>query len=218
MTKAPTDDLIARLSADAAPVRPLAPPLRRAAATMLSLAVVIGIAILTFSSGELVPPPGERGPAMLAAALIAMLATGALALVAAFHMAVPGRSRRWMSAPLIPFAAWLMLSGIGCYRNLARTGGAGLEAGHGMDCLVFILGASLLLGPLILWRLSRAAPVDPLPVALMAGLGTAALSAFLLQFFHPFSVTFVDLAIHLIAVLIVVGLTALLKRPMLRPA
>jgi uncharacterized membrane protein len=60
--------------------------------------------------------------------------------------------------------------------------------------------------------LSRAAPIDPLPVALLGGLGVAAIAAFLLQFFHPFAVTFVDLGIHLIAILLVVAVTGLLQR------
>jgi hypothetical protein len=39
----------------------------------------------------------------------------------------------------------------------------------------------------------------------VGGLGVAALSATALQFYHPFDVTVVDLAVHAIAVLIVVA-------------
>jgi uncharacterized membrane protein len=52
----------------------------------------------------------------------------------------------------------------------------------------------------------------------LGGLGTAALAAFILQFFHPFAVTFVDLAFHLMAIAIVVSAAALLKRRTLSPA
>ncbi|MDQ3140285.1 MAG: NrsF family protein, partial [Pseudomonadota bacterium] len=133
-------------------------------------------------------------------------------------LSVPGRSRRWALAPIAPAALWIGLSGLGCYRDLLRTGSTGLEIGHSGDCLVFIVGASLLIGLPLLWRLSRARPIDPLPVALLGGLGTAALAALLLQFFHPFAVTFVDLGFHLAAVMTVVALAAALRRPMLRPA
>jgi len=39
-----------------------------------------------------------------------------------------------------------------------------------------------------------------------------------LQFFHPFAVTFIDLAVHLFAILIVVGAVGLLNRRALDPA
>jgi hypothetical protein len=74
------------------------------------------------------------------------------------------------------------------------------------------------LGAPLLWRLSRASPIEPLPVALLGGLGAAALAAFLLQFFHPFAVTFIDLAVHLVSIGLVVGVAALLRRRTLSPA
>jgi hypothetical protein len=70
----------------------------------------------------------------------------------------------------------------------------------------------------LLWLLARARPIEPVPVALTAGLGIAALAAFLLQFFHPFAVTFLDLATHLAAVLLVVGAATLFNRRALAPA
>jgi hypothetical protein len=38
----------------------------------------------------------------------------------------------------------------------------------------------------------------------MAGLGVASLAAFLLQFFHPFDVTVIDLGLHLAGIATVV--------------
>jgi hypothetical protein len=55
-------------------------------------------------------------------------------------------------------------------------------------------------------------------VALLGGLGAAALSALLLQFFHPFALTLVDLAVHFGAVAIVIGLAAVSRRRTLAPA
>lgn len=218
MTARPTDRLIDLLSADAAPVRPLRSPMRRALATLALLAALGVLAILLLPHSNPLAMRGAGEEAQAGMELAAMLATGALAVVGAFHLSIPGRSRRWLALPLLPFAVWLMLSGVGCYRDLIQHGSSGLELGHGADCLVFILGASLLLGVPLLWRLSRAAPIDPLPVAVLGGLGAAAFSAFLLQFFHPFAVTFLDLAVHLVAIAIVIGLTALLRRPILRCA
>jgi hypothetical protein len=47
--------------------------------------------------------------------------------------------------------------------------------------------------------LRRSRPLEPLPVAVMAALGVAALAAFVLQFFHGFDTTVIDLAFHLAA-------------------
>lgn len=218
MTGRPTDRLIDLLSADVAPVRPLHSPTRRALETLALLAALGALAILLLPDSNPMAVRGAAEKVQAGMEMAAMFATGTLAVVGAFHLSIPGRSRRWLALPLLPFAVWLTLSGIGCYRDFIRRGSAGLELGHSVDCLVFILGASLLLGAPLIWRLSRAAPIDPLPVAALGGLGAAAFSAFLLQFFHPFAVTFLDLAVHLVAIAIVIGLTALLKRPILRPA
>jgi hypothetical protein len=218
MTGRPTDRLIELLSADVAPVRPLRSPTRRALETLALLAALGALAILLLPDSNPLAVRGTGEKVQAGMELAAMLATGTLAVVGAFHLSIPGRSRRWLALPLLSFAAWLMLSGVGCYRDFILRDSAGLELGHSVDCLVFILGASLLLGAPLIWRLSRAAPIDPLPVAALGGLGAAAFSAFLLQFFHPFAVTFLDLAVHLVAIAIVIGLTALLKRPILRPA
>lgn len=218
MTAQSTDRLIDLLSADAAPVRPLRSPLRRALTTLALLAALGLLAILLLPGSNPLAMRGADGRAQAGMELAAMLATGVLAVIGAFHLSIPGRSRRWLALPLPSFAAWLMLSGAGCYRDFIRNGSSGLELGHGADCLIFILGTSLLLGAPLLWRLSRAAPIDPLPVATLGGLGAAALAAFLLQFFHPFTVTFLDLAVHLVAIVIVIALAAVLRRPVLRPA
>ena len=69
-----------------------------------------------------------------------------------------------------------------------------------------------------MWFLGRARSIAPLPVALLGGLGAAALAALLLQFFHPFGLTAIDLPIHFAAVLALVGLSALARRRTLAPA
>jgi hypothetical protein len=213
-----TEELVASLAADARPVAVLAPPLRRAAATLAGLVLAGGVAAgLAGDAGALAARYAGR-EALLWLEMTAMAATAALAVTAAFMLSVPGGSRRWMLAPLPPFALWFALSGLGCYRDLARPGPAGLAVGHSMDCLGFILAAGLAIGAPLLWRLSRARPIDPLPVALLAGLGAAALAALLLQFFHPFALTLLDLAVHFGAVLIVVAIVSAVRRRALAPA
>lgn len=216
MSRRATEDLIEMLVAHAKPMAPLRPPLQRALATLGAMALGGGLAIVFLSH---VNPFRVRAgeEILLALELLAMLATGALAIIGAFFVSIPGRSKRWLLAPLPSLAIWLLLSGVGCYRQLLHRGPSGWGLGESGHCLIFILAASALLGGPLLWRLSRAAPIDPLPVAVLGGLGTAALAAFLLQFFHPFGVTFADLAVHLVAILIVVALAAALNRRALRP-
>lgn len=218
MTGRPINKLIDLLSSNVKPVAPLRPPLTRAGATLGAMILLSGLAFLLLQASNPLQSRGPGGESLIALEMLAMLATGIVAVIAAFFLSIPGRSRSWLAAPLVPFSTWLLLSGAGCYRDMIRNGPTGWQFGHSMDCLIFIVGASLLLGAPLVWLLSRAKPIDPLPVAALGGLGTAALAAFLLQFFHPFAVTFVDLAVHVAAILFVVAAMSLLKRPMLRPA
>jgi hypothetical protein len=212
------DDLIDKLASEARPTPPLKSPLERALGWLGAAALLIAFSIYLFSDVQLLITRHQGREELMALEMAAMLATGALAVVGAFFVAIPGRSRRWLFAPVVPLTAWLLLSGAGCYRDLVHNGPAGLAIGHSFDCLFFIVTVSLLLGAPLVWLLSRARPIDPVPVALLGGLGTAALAAFTLQFFHPFAVTFVDLAFHLVAIGIVVGAAALLNRRTLSPA
>jgi hypothetical protein len=186
--------------------------LRRATSILGLIALASGLGLYFLGDiGQLLDRYAGREQ-LLVIEMSAMLATALVAIIGAFFVSIPGRSKRWLRAPAPPFALWLLLSGAGCYDDLVRKNGSGLEIGHSLDCLIFIVATSLLVGAPLLWRLSRASPIAPLPVALLGGLGTAALAAFLLQFFHPFSVTFVDLAVHLVAIGLVVGTAGLLNR------
>ena len=218
MSERSTDALVAALAAEARPVVPLPPPLRRAAMTLVPVGAA-GVALVLVAGdvrGMMARYSGRE--ALMAVEMTAMLATALLAVLGAFALSVPGRSRRWLLAPLPPFLVWIAASGLGCYRDLARFGPGGWQAGHGGDCLFFILAAGVPIGGLLLWRLSRARPIEPLPVAMLGGLGAAALAALLLQFFHPFGLTLIDLAVHFAAVALIVGLAALARRWTLAPA
>lgn len=218
MTQARTDAIIDALTADVRPVRPMPSPQRRATATLVAMALLGAGAVYFLSDPrELVTiHAGREG--MLALELATILATGILSVIAAFVASVPGRSRLWLAAPVPFFVAWLLVSGAGCYGDFIQGVSSQWAMGQSMHCLFFIVGSSAALAPLLLWRLSRAAPFDPVPVALLGGLGLAACSAFLLQFFHPFAVTFIDLAVHVVAVVVVVLIAGKLDRRMLAAA
>ena len=212
MTASRTDMIIDQLAADLRSVRPLRAPALRALLALAAIGVPATVAIVVLGDVPAMLNRHAGRETLLALEMSAMLATGVLAIVAAFFVSIPGRSKKWIVAPLPFFALWLLLSGLGCYGDFVRQGGTGWELGESLHCLAFILATGAALAPLLIWRLARAKPIEPLPVALLGGLGAAAVSALILQFFHPFAVTFIDLAVHLAAILIVVGAAGLANR------
>ncbi|HMI40431.1 MAG TPA: NrsF family protein [Sphingomicrobium sp.] len=212
MTRPPTDALIEALADRAVPVRPLAAPEWRATIAIALVAATSALLITAFGDlSQLLARYAGRHNVMMVE-MAAMALTAALAIAGAFAMSVPGGSRRWLLAPLPSALVWIAIAGAGCL-------GVARPSGHerGMDCLLFILAASALIGAPLVWRLSRAHPLDPLPVAALAGLGSAAAGAFLLQFFHPFAVTALDFAVHVLAVLLVIAIFARASRKILAP-
>jgi hypothetical protein len=211
-----TERIIERLVADARPVRRLRPPILRAALWLLAVAAIAAIAILLFADLDVA---GRRlHDPKLALEMLATLLTGIAAVVAAFHLSLPDRSPAWALLPLPFLAVWIASSGYSCYRHWISVGPDGWELGDSARCLRFILAVSLPLGVSLLLLLRRAAPLTPVRVAAIGGLGTAAIAAFVLQFFHPFDVTFMDLSVHLGAVALVVAAAALIERAAQRRA
>lgn len=200
------EQIVGQLLKDARPVRRLRPPLLRAAFWLLAILGLAGLAILLFSNLEVF---GRRAhDPKLDLELLGTLLTGITAVVAAFHLSLPDRPAAWALLPLPPFLLWIAASGYNCYRHWIVFGPSGWELGESVGCFKFILGLSLPLGISLLAMLRRARPLAPVPVAAMGGLGVAAIAAFVLQFFHPFDVTFMDLALHGAAVGAVVALSS----------
>lgn len=216
MTERRTEALVAALAAEARPVAPLAPPLRRAMLTLLPIGAAGAVLVLAAGDVRGMMARYSGREALMAAEMIGMAATAVVAVIGAFALSVPGASRRWLLAPLPPMLVWVGASGAGCYADFPRLGMGRLSPGP--DCLFFILAAGVPIGGLMLWRLSRARPIDPLPVASLGGLGAAALAALLLQFFHPFGLTAIDLGVHFTAVALIVALAGLSRRRTLAPA
>lgn len=212
MKRPPTDALIEALADRAAPVRPLAPPAWRAMLAIVLLAVFGGFAIMAFGDAAQLRARYFGREDMMMLEMAAMALTALLAIAGAFATSVPGGSRRWLFAPIPSALIWVGIAGVGCI-GVVRS--AGDE--ESMHCMLFIIAFSVLIGAPLVWRLSRAHPLDPVPVAVLAGLGSAAAGAFLLQFFHPFAVTALDFAVHVLTVLLVVMIFARSSRKILAP-
>lgn len=210
MTEQTTDRLIGSLTQDLAPVRPLRPPALRAVLWLAPVALIAAAAVSRWANlGQFVNRYSDSRMALQCAAIALTAVTG---IVAAFYLSLPDRSSLWRYAPLPPLALWIATSGLGCWDYGVGLGPAGDRIGTSAHCFRFILMLSIPLAVLLYAVLRRARPLATLPVSLTAALGIAALAAFMLQFFHPFDTTLVDLAAHLCAVAVVMGLASLARR------
>jgi hypothetical protein len=208
-----TEQLIEELVGALQPVRRLRPPALRAALWLAIVAVLIGLALLGFADWARVMQ--RMAAPRIALECAAAGLTGISAIFAAFLLSVPDRSPRWAALPLPAFALWLAVSGIGCLRNGWSLYGPGGFVGGSSDCFVFIVVVSVPLSIGLFAVLRRARPIAPLPVAALGTLGVAALADFILEFFHPFDVTVIDLALHLAGIAVVMGAGIALKRRLL---
>jgi hypothetical protein len=198
-----TDGLIERLAAAAEPVRRLRPPVLRAGLWLAAVTAALAAAIALFADVTIFAR--RAADAKLALELAGTALTGILAVIAAFELSLPDRSARWALLPLPALGLWIASSGYSCWRHWISIGPEGWEIGESWHCFRFILGVSLPLAVSLMVLLRRARPLAPIRVAAVGALGVAAIAAFILQFFHPFDVTFMDLGIHAAAVAIVVA-------------
>ena len=193
----PNHDLIARLAAEGRAVGRLRSPGVRACALLALVALLGGAYVLT--RADLADFSHRTGSALQACAWLSAMATGVAGVIAASYVSFPDRSRRWALLPLPFLVLWLAASGIGCI---------GLPAGpdqHSSECVKFILMTGSPMTAFLMWRLWRAHPLDAGLTGLLAALGAAGVSAALLQFFHPFAITALDLALHLVAAAILMA-------------
>jgi hypothetical protein len=208
-----TDRLIESLAAQLQPVRRLRAPLLRALLWLALVGAVSGLLIA--SEAHLGMFMQRMATPRVAVDCIATALTAITAIIAAFELSVPGHSPWWSALPVPPFLLWLGSSGLGCLANGLSLHGPNGFVGESYMCFVFIAGVSVPLAAGLFWMLRRARPIAPLPVAALGTLGVAATAAFILQFFHPFDVTVIDLTLHLAAVALVVLIGTAWRRPLL---
>lgn len=197
------DVLIDELASDLRPVRRLRAPWLRAliwlGAVALLAAVLAAFSDLTALRHRLDAAPD------LWLAVAGSTATAVLAALAAFMLSLPDRNAAWALLPAPAALLWIGASGAGCLRASFAAGLHGVPLAETRDCLVFILAVSVPLTVLMLAMLRRGCPARPGLAAVIAGLAAAAAAATLLNFFHPFDATAVDLGVHAAAVALIVA-------------
>jgi hypothetical protein len=200
------DSLVDQLTADLEPVRRLAAPSLRALA-WFCLLPALGLLLMPFANWHAMV---ERlhVPDLCVAAIGAVL-TALCASIAAFQTSVPGRSGLWALLPLPSLALWIGASSLGCLRAWIAPDSNIADAAEMRGCLYFLLGFSVPLSVLLVVMLRRAAPLRPNLTAALAGLAAAGAAAALLVPFHPHDATASDLAMHALAVALIIGLNGL---------
>lgn len=204
-----SEQLIHRLAGDLTPIRRLRPPVVRLLGWTALLVLLVTLLLWRFGD-QLMLRRWDAAPDLVWAAAGAV-GTALTAAWACFNLGVPGRSPRWVWAPL-PFAVlWIGASGWGCLRLWVAPGTTVGTMSETTHCLVFILAFSLPLSTLLIWLLRRACILRPARAALMVGLASAAASASLLQIFHEFDAAATDLAVHALAIALVIGVNMLFR-------
>ena len=208
-----TDQLIVKLAGELTPVRRLPRPALRALAW---LALVATVALgLIFGGADLAQATERMAVPRVAIECLGAGLTALTAIFAAFELSVPGASPRWGWLPVAPALAWLSASSLGCLRHGFALAGSPGGLAEGLHCFSFIGAASIPLALSLFWMLRRARPITPLPVALIGALGVAATAAFVLEFFHPFDDTVIDLGLNFAALALVMLVPTALRRPLL---
>lgn len=202
-----TEDLIDTLAKDALPVRPLASPMRRAA-VWLAAAVAVVIAMLMFQ-GPRHDLAAKMSQMPFLFEWLGALLTGWAAAVAAFHLSLPDRSRRWLLLPAIPAVFWIASLGYGCLVDWVRLGPGGLELGTSFGCLRTIVFVSLPLTVVMLIMLRHAAKLRPIETLATGSLAAAAFSSAGLSLLHHLDTAIMVLIWHIGSIGLVVAVWTL---------
>ena len=182
-----TEDLIQRLGEHLGPVRPLAPPWRRAAVWLACAgAYLFGMVLLAWARGRSLDGAGadvtQQG---------ALIATAMSAAVAAFASVVPASDRRVLGVPLATGMLVLVALVWGCVLDVRVQGTLGVGRETDWPCVVSISVGGALLWALGVAMLRRGAPMTPRVSSLLVGVAAfsvANLEACLSRS-HAFAVT-----------------------------
>ena len=196
------DRLVQALGANLTTVRRLPSPGLR---VLMWLAILgsMALALAMVSDVKAMMIRLMAAPDMWLAALASML-TAVLAAIAAFELTLPDRKAAWALLPLPALLLWISASGMGCLRAWSVAEISPMPSVQPEHCLIFIIGFSLPLSLVLIAMLRRGFSLRPNLTAVIGGLACASAAATLLNFVHPYDAAATDLAIHALAVTIVI--------------
>jgi len=197
------DHLVQALGANLTPVRRLAPPGLR----LLMWLAILGAAALAIwmvSDVGVMIRRLSAAPDTMRLAVTGCMLTAVLAAAAAFQLSLPDRRATWALLPLPASLLWIGASGMGCLRAWFSPGSYPMPPSQTEHCLIFIVGVSLPLSLVLIIMLRRGFSLRPNLTAIIGGLACASAAATLLNFIHPYDAAATDLAVHSLAVVIVI--------------
>jgi hypothetical protein len=206
-----TEKLIDRLAAEAEPVRPLEPPLGRCIVWLLVATVVVGGVVTTIGLRPDLAQQMARPVYLLE--WLASLLTGILSAVAAFHLGLPDRSRRWAFVPVSALTIWMVIIAYGGMTDWVRRGSQIFVLSTSFPCFVSILMMSIPLSTAMLVMLRYAGSVRPTATIATGTLATTALAATGLTLYHPLDTSIMVLIWHGGTIALLVGLATVARHP-----
>lgn len=195
-----TDDLIAELAREPAPVQRLARPWQRA---LLWLAISAAYAVLVVVLSHRDFSSWRMSDMRFVVEQLAAAATALTAVVAAFRSVVPGHARGWLWLPVIPLTVWLAALGEGCVHDWLQSGRGALSIRDDWDCLEWAAIIGIIPAIVIVLMLRRGAPLLPRASLALAALAVAAFSNFVMRLHHYGDASIIILVWHLGSVLFV---------------
>ena len=202
MTDASVDSVIDGLTEDLRPTGRLMPPGMRALA-WLGLVTAVAAILAWFSDLSDIAYRLHYVPDMWLAVIGSVLTT-ILGAVATFQLSLPDRSPGWALLPLPGLAVWIAASGLGCLRAWVIPDMHPASLAEAKTCFTFIVALSVPLSIVTIFMVRRAFPMRPNLTAATGGVAVAAAAATLLNFFHPYDVGAIDLAVHVVAIGLVI--------------
>ncbi|MCW6512576.1 NrsF family protein [Lichenifustis flavocetrariae] len=209
------ESLVRDLGVDLRPVRRLRSPLFRAAG-WLSAAAAAAITFACFADIADIVHRLRYVPDMWLAVL-GSTTTTVFGAIAVFQLSLPDRRAAWALLPLPGLALWIGGTGLGCLRAWTIPGTEVATIVEARICFTFIVSLSIPLSALMILMIRRAYPMHPSLTAVTGGLTVAAGSATLLNFFHPYDAGATDIAVHVVAIALVVGANRLVAGWLLEP-
>jgi hypothetical protein len=186
-----TDQLIADLTRDVAPVQPLGRPWRRTLVWAVSASLYLAVLIVAMSPRDDLSMR-MADPRFMLEQLAALL-TGITAAAAAFATATPGYRRDVVLVPLAFLASWIALVGVGVAQD-ARAGT--MVFGGDWQCIATVLAGAALPAAMMASMMRRGAPVRPRATAALGVLAAAGLGNLGACLFHPHSSNLIVLVWH----------------------
>lgn len=207
-----TPELIDALVADLTPVRPLRPPLVRAACWLFLAAVVLGL--VTAAQGVRSDLAQRLADSDFLARMAGAVLTGILAAIAAFMLSLPDRSRLWLLVPMPALMLWVASIGYQCLTNWVSVAPGNIRLGETARCFATLVLTSLPLSLVMLMMLRYATALRPSTVSPSGGLAVAGIAATALSLSHTLDASAMILIWNLGTATLFAGLASAFGRKM----